>query len=367
MKTMNKGLQIVGAAFVLLLAAGCSTEVLTAEYIMPPNMISDVKSIDVIEIVPEITLSGNAFENKDKAFVAGALQQSMASRLCQGGYIKTVDYVWGNPDGASDMEDVLARKEHMHGYTRHATDPVSSRAKLEMKLKAAVNTSTAKQNVSITLQDVPYKEGRNGRVPTSSPDTARIVTEKVSVPMDVFSISGTGALSVTLTDKSGNVVYEKEFPSLESSFSTSTTNHGAPPTSLEVISTMILPAIETIAADISPHKENRTLQINEDGSKESVLLLKAMAFTEAISAIDNIEDDKKSAADYENLGVAYEVIGDYDSAKEFYEAALERKNDSGIATIGKERILDILKAKEELRKTKAKKTETQFKSSEFEP
>ena len=135
------------------------------------------------------------------------------------------------------------------------------------------------------------------------------------------------------------------------------------PSNSAVIAEMIVPAIETVVADLSPHKESRKLEVNEDGAEHTVLLLKAQAFTEAIAALDEIKE--KTYADYENLGLAYEIIGDYNAAKDAFNEALKLKAGTKIATDGNARIQAILAGKAELRKMEAKKTDTQFKKPEF--
>jgi len=366
MKKMNKSLQITGLSAAVLLVAGCAAETVTADYVMPPKAVKNIRSIDTMAITANVKLSGNALGKKDKTFAKGALQQRVAARFCQEGFFKTTDFVWGNPDpagGASQMEDAIRKKESMHGYARHTSAPVQDRAELILDLTAKINAQTEKKVLSVALRDVPYKVERDGHRPVGVPDPNNIRIKKVSVPIDVFSIVGTGSLSVKLIDKSGKKVYERNFPDLKYSFETSESMHASLPSNSAVIAEMIVPAIETIVADLSPHKESRALELNEDGAENAVLLLKAQAFTEAIAALDEIKE--KTCADYENLGLAYEVIGDYNAAEEAFNEALKLKPGSKIATAGNERIQDILAGKKELRKMKPKKNDTQFKKSEF--
>ena len=83
------------------------------------------------------------------------------------------------------------------------------------------------------------------------------------------------------------------------------------------------------------------------------------------SATVKDEIKEKTYADYENLGLAYEIIGDYNAAKDAFNEALKLKAGAKIATEGNARIQAILTGKEELRKMEAKKTDTQFKKPEF--
>ena len=159
------------------------------------------------------------------------------------------------------------------------------------------------------------------------------------------------------------VFREKDFPDLSYSFKTSETSHGSVPTNAEIIAKMILPAIEEITKDISPHKENRVLQINTKGSEKAVLLLRSLALTEAIRSLDELKDDK-SSADYENLGVAYEAIGEYLDTQNAFQKASEMDPASVFAAQCKKRISAVLEEKKQLRKG-AKKLETQFKSPDY--
>jgi len=376
---MNKILVATGFAGILLLT-GCKTEEsVTVDYIVPPREVMDVKSISTLEIVPDVTLSGSAIQDPtaEKQLVNIALSQSLSSKLGQNGYIRTTDSIWGNIDGVAQIDDQFNKKDSMHGYSRFMTDSVDKRAKLDLTLTATLNSTKVQDEIIKELTDTPYKiEYRNEervikkgdqkrtlsvRVPYSTPDKS--TTKKVSFKTAARHVSGSGTLSAKLVDDSGNIVYEKDFPDLSYSFKTSETSHGSVPTNAEIIAKMILPAIEEITKDISPHKENRVLQINTKGSEKAVLLLRSLALTEAIRSLDELKDDK-SSADYENLGVAYEAIGEYLDAQNAFQKASEMDPASVFAAQCKKRISAVLEEKKQLRKG-AKKLETQFKSPDY--
>lgn len=363
MKKINKSIQAAGAAAVIILAAGCAAETITAEYVMPPKAVSDIKGIDTMELISNISLTDNAGEKADKSYVAGVLNQRVAARFCQEGFFRTTDFIWGNPDGAAKMSTVVLGPGNMHGYARHVTDPVAKRAKLYLTLNANIKNGKAVKNETFTLKDVPFTRTMVGKKPVGRPVLSRIKIQKAVVPVEFFMISANGNLTVKLINKNGQVVYEKDFKNLQAVHTTSMSKRAALPTKSAVIMEMLVPAIEKIIADLSPHKEKRALEINEDGNEKACLLLKAQAFTEAISVLDEIE--KKSCADYENLGLAYEIIGDYNSAKDNFDSALKIKFDSKIAKEGIQRVNKILTAKTVLRKMDAKKTDTEYKKSEF--
>ena len=345
-----------------LMFAGCKSDTLLADYIVPPTIIKDVKLIDTMEIIPKVSLSGNSLRSDDQSYICASLHQTLSSKLSQCGYINTVDYVWGNPEGVSALEDLIHAKNSQHGYVRHSTDPVSDRAHMYLDFKVNVSSGATEKKEKIELKDDIYRIKYEDGVPYQEYSETR--TSTVEMPTSVFSITGTGSLTAKLVDKSGKTVYTKTFSNLSYSYLTSSTVHDAPPPASAVVLQMILPAIETIVTDISPHKVQRELEINSSGSKKSVLLLKSMAFTEAINAIDEL--DEKSSADYENLGIAYEIIGDYVSAKECFEHVLKDDSTSELAKKCVDRIDSVLSGKQNIRNMNIKQTGNQFKSSEYE-
>ena len=344
MEKTYKFLPIIGASATVLMIAGCSTtiEKVTAEYVMPPAAIKNIKAIDTIDIVPSITLSGNAVKGNDKTYANGALVQRIAARLCQEGFYRTTDIAWGSTDGVDNLADAIDKKNSVHGRARYATETNFKRAKLSVTLNAKINSKHEKKNVQYTLEDIPYIEKKVGKMPVGIPDLSRAKITKVMRQIDVFSITGSGDLIVKLTDKNGKLVYEKNFSNLSYRFETSNNNHNALPLNAAVIAKMIVPAIETVVADISPHKEQRELVVNEDGDKKAVLLLKAQAFQDARARLDKVLKDDKKAADYENRGIIYEITGDYHSAGDDFQSAKNIAPNSPIALAGLDRIKKIL-------------------------
>jgi tetratricopeptide (TPR) repeat protein len=142
---------------------------------------------------------------------------------------------------------------------------------------------------------------------------------------------------------------------------------------LEIASSLFDPSIRTVVRDISPHKVERELFVNEDGDETAVVLLKATAFSEAYRRLSEVternqkEYNKRAAEikkdfeeqlketresgtsgeeieaqvatlrqqlqadlvdagrfrspDYEDMAIACEVMGLSDEALEFYELA----------------------------------------------
>lgn len=362
-------MQVAGAAAVIILAAGCAAETITAEYVMPPKAVSDIKGIDTMELVTNVKVTDNSAKTIDRSYVTGTLNQRVAARFCQEGFFRTTDFVWGNPAGAAKMSTTVLGPGNMHGYARHTTDPVSKRAKLYLTLNVNVTSGKAVKQQEFILKDIPFTKTMVGRVPVGKPVLSAVKVQKVIVPVESYMIAARGSLAVKLVNKNGATVYTKNFNDLKSSVEIGMSKHGSLPTKSAVIMEMLVPVIETIIADLSPHKEKRALVINENGDERGCLLLKAQAFTEAITVLEDIVTDdkikKKNSADYENLGLAYEIIGDYNAAKENFDNALKISPESKIAKDGAQRVEDILSAKAALRKMDAKKTDTSYKKSEF--
>jgi|GEM_PF-3256816 len=365
MKKINKSIQTAGAVAVMILAGGCA-KTLTAEYVMPPKTVADVKAIDTMQLVTNVKVSDNSPRSGDHTYIIGALNQRVAARFCQEGFFRTTDFVWGNPDGAAKIAGVLLNDGNLHGYARHTTDSVSKRARLYLTLDVRLNSSHVRKNLAFVLKDIPYRVtwvGNQHKVPVGTPDMAGASIQNVIFPVDVMSISARGRLAVKLVNKNGETVYTRNFDNLNYSFEINETRHASLPSKSAAIMEMLVPAIETIVMDLSPHKESRNLVINRSGDEKACLLLQAQAFTEAIATLDELEE--KSYADFENLGLAYEVIGDYPAAKGCFADAIKSNPDAKIAKEGLQRMENILAAKADLRKMDAEKTDTQYKKSEF--
>ena len=346
------------------LTACTSPAVITAEYVMPPASVKDIKSIDTLSINTHTRLTGNAVTENDKSYASGALQQRLAARLCQEGFYRVTDFVWGNVEGASKMGRVLAKKKSRHGYSGYMTDSDFKRANLNLVMNVQIDREKVRKNLPFTLKTVPYKTEYVGKVPVGRPMIEATKMTKQVVPVDVEIVKCSGSLSVKLTDKNGRVVYKKNFPGLKYTCEITDTKREPLPSNMAIIAQMTQPALEQLVADLSPHKEKRSLTVNNEGDIRAVRLLEAQAFTEAIAILDEIEE--KSYADYENLALAYEVIGEYHAAQEAFQEALKRKADSPIAVEGSARVKNVLAGKTELRKKNVKRTGTQFKTPEFQ-
>ena len=335
--------QGISAAAVLLAVAGCSVPTITVECKMPPRAISDIKGIDVMEIVVNTSLTGNRIAPGDDSIAKAAVCERLAGKIGSEGFYRTTDFIWGNPDGADKMFSLLDAKKSRHGYARIATNPVRPRARLELNLEADVTAKAFDKTIDTKLTTVYYstqyrretiywgtgenKHRETINVPYSVP--ARTTTSVAQSQAGEYGLFARGRLTAKLTDKNGKVVYRKTH-SLAFRSVCNEANLAAPPTNAEVFSALTGDAIVSIMKDLSPYKESRDIKINKDGSKRGFYLLEALALSEAATAYEAIEEKKRTFADWENYGIVCEALGDISGARRCFETAVKlKKTDKG--------------------------------------
>ena len=360
------------SAAAILAIAGCSVPTITADYTMPPKAVSDIKGIDTMEIVVNVKLPNQG--PADEAIARSVICERLAAGFCREGFFRTTDFVWGNPQGADEMASLLKSKNSKHGYARIATAPVKPRARIELTFEALVASGEQDLNVNTELKKVFYKvEHRDAEIEWGPKDNRKKETIKVpySVPAQTqksiarskvkrFWINAAGTLEAKVIDKSGKIVYQKKFDGLKFSATCDHNSLKALPTKSSIFSELSKNAIAAIVEDLSPHKESKQVKINKDGDKRGFYLLKALAFSEAVTTFENIDEKKRTFADWENLGVTYEALGAYDDARKCFEIALKiKKEDKGmfdydenIAEDGIDRIKSVIEAQGKLEKLK---------------
>ena len=115
-------------------------------------------------------------------------------------------------------------------------------------------------------------------------------------------------------------------------------------------------------ADISPYKESRELVAIEGGDERVVFLLNAKAFQEVVLVVEKLEvTGKANFADFENLGIAFEAMGDFFSAKNAYAKASKFNPESQTAKDGLNRVQNALAGKKAVQSSGAKENkDTKF-------
>ena len=212
-------------------------------------------------------------------------------------------------------------------------------------------------------QTITWGHGEQKHTETVKVPYSRLArTEKSVAHSNVkqFRVDAQGDLDVKVTDKNGKVVYRKRFDGLKFSARCDHATLSALPTKYSIFSELSKNAIAAIVKDLSPYKESKEVMINKDGNKRGFYLLKALAFSEAAATFENIDEKKRTFADWENLGVTYEVLGAYEDAQKCFETALKVKQadkgifdyDVKIAEEGLERINAVIEAQGKLNKIK---------------
>ncbi len=362
------------ASATALLAAGCASERVTADYTMPARAVADVGAVSLLDIVAAAKLSGNRVADGDAARAAALIRQHLSARLYQEGFYQTTDAVWG-PDikGAKAVGETASRNGSRHGYPAFAPMAPDATGRLELTLDLAVDATRVARNEEITLTTIPYVDvqRKEGSVPSSIPNPDPKTHSKRIVPVnyDVWTVSGTGTLLAKLFDvKTGKLVYEKSFD-LEAPDD----DPRCEPTLLRAVSAAVDPAIRDLVADISPHQESRSLDVNEDAHPRVVAFLAAKDFVDTVLEVDRLAAEKAKAdpddddvyvpvvADFENKAVALEVLGQYGDAKLAWKKVLALQPDYPPAVAGVERVEKILAGAKAVRLSGAKKQGTEFK------
>ena len=360
----------ISATAILLTIAGCSTPTITADYTMLPKGISDIKGIDTMEIVVNAEMQNS----EDAAIAKAIICEKIAAGFTREGFFRTTDLIWGNPVGATQMHSVLQKKGSRHGYARITTEPVTPRARMEITFKADVKSSDATLNVKTNLKKVYYKtEKRKQKISWGKGEKKH--TETIYVPYSVpdrtkksvamskvkqHNISAAGTLDVKVFDKNGKNVYQKSFKGLKASARCDHRSLSAPLSKASLLSKMSEKVVASIVKDLSPYKESKSVKINKDGDERGFLLLSALAFSEAYDVFQKIDEKERTFADWENLGVICEALGDYEEAKRCFEAAVKVKKadkgffdyDKNIAEDGIVRINNVINAQKKLEKIK---------------
>ena len=349
---------VAAAACGVAVLAGCSTEKIAADYVMPARQIADVKSVSVLAVDVKADVKGSLVAGDVSAQTAGMVKQLTAARLYKEGYISTVDNVWGTAKGGKDVEDFVKGKKSQHGHASFATlDQNPEKGTLKLTLALAVDSKKVTKEREYLLSTIPYKKDppKEGEAPTSKPD--KPVIEKVKKSYQVYETSVAGTLKAEIVTKDGKTVYSAEY---KVAMPKDAALSSADPSALKAVSVAIAPAVDEVVADISPYKTTREFEANQDGDEKVVLLLEAKAFSAAIEAVDALKE--KTFADYENQGLAYEASGDFNSAKASYKEALKLKADAQGALDGVKRIDEVKAAAKKVSKSGAKKdSSTSFK------
>ena len=382
------------AAASAALASGCaSPKNVTATYLIPARALTDVRSADILEIAPVVRLSGGQAAPGDEERLAAYVRQSLSSRLYLGGFYRTVDPFLDSQQGAVAIGRVLMLRESRHGYSTLVPEGMGKKATLEIGIDLEYSAEKTTRKQTFELKTVPYivnKPGEGGGaasklageassvpggeklaalagavsaveslVPYSVPDPTAVETRRVETSWDAWVPEVSGRMTVRLVPAgASDPVYEREFP-LSAPFQAGSDV----PTFLRAASTAVSPALVEVVADISPRTEKRPLSLNADGDSRALLLLEAGAWPDAVERLESLPADRAVLADWENLGVAYEILGDFKGSSEAYEKALALDPENSALVEKLEALAKAAKARKDVRASGARENaDTSYKA-----
>ena len=343
--------------------AGCETEKITVDYVMPAKAVTDVSKVNVAAIKVKANVKGNL--SGDNKRNAGLVKQLLAMRLYKEGFYQVTDDIWATPEGASALEKAITEKDAGHGYaTLGAMGQNSAKVVIEIALDLVLDANPVKKEMPFTLQTVPYKakQVKKGEVPISEPDAAAIVVQNVKKEVTVYETVAKGKLSAKFVGPDGKESPQKYENTFKISMPEADRFDSAKPSQLKALAAAVSPAIDGIVADISPYKESRQLVAIEGGDERVVHLLNAKAFPEVVSVVEKLEvTGRANFADFENLGIAFEAMGEFFSARDAYAKAIKANPESATAKDGAKRVDGALSGKKAVKDSGAKQNkDTKF-------
>ena len=363
MKNVSKiGLYGLCAGMVAFVA-GCATEKITVDYVMPAKAVSDISKVNVVAIRVKANVKGNlAGDNKRNA---GLVKQLLAMRLYKEGFYQVTDDIWANPKAASALEEAIQAKDSGHGYASlGAMGQGKEKAVIDVTLDLALDSKPVKKEMPFTLSTVPYKpkQVKKGEIPVSEPDAKSIVVENVKKEVTVYEVTAKGTLKVKFLGVNGEECPQKYENSFDVTMPEEDRYGSAQPSQLKALAAAVTPAVNGIVADISPYKVSRELVAVEGGDERVVHLLNAKAFPEVVTVVEKLEViGMAKSADFENLGIAFEAMGDFFSAKESFAKAVKANPESATAKSGIKRIEDALAGEKAVKESGAKQNkDTKF-------
>ena len=363
MKTITKiGLYgIIGGAVAFL--AGCGTEKIAVDYVMPAKAVTDISKVNVAAINVKANVKGGlAGNNKQNA---GLVKQLLAMRLYKEGFYQVADDLWSNPEGASELEKMIKEKDAGHGYaTLGAMGQGSEKVVIDLTLDLELDSKPVQKNMEYTLKTVPYKakKVKKGEIPVSEPDLKATQVQKVKQPVTVYELVAKGTLKAKFKGVNGKDAPAKYENTFTITVPEADRFDSAQPSQLKALAAVVTPAVNGVVADISPYKESRELVAIKGGDDRVVYLLNAKAFPEVVTVVEKLElAGKAKFADFENQGIAFEAMGEFFNARDAYAKAEKANPESQTAKEGSKRVADALAGKKAVKASGAKQNkDTKF-------
>ncbi len=360
-------------SFSILLLSGCADKkIVYSSFTMPPKQITDIKDLMLINIkTPSIQISGNYLDETDNVLISNFIKERVSADIIAQGYYKVTDniYISSNKLGEQKLNEFI---KNSHGYD-NLNSPLLTDVKasnISISLNIILNNSKSIDVVKHTLIKTPYNRTDKNGIPSSTANYKGIVANEVKTSLRADNFISKAILGIKITNYSNKIIYNKTFTIHNSLKIGGNEGLQSMPTKMELLSLLLNKDIQNFVKDISPYKETRELEINEDGFQKAVLLLNAQAYTEAINALEVfIKETKKNkknvtSADLGNLALAYEIIGEMFTAKEYYEDSVKIDSGNILAIKGLGRIEKLLAQKKKMKKIREISKKESYKTKE---
>ena len=360
----------------VLILTSCSTpEVIYGTYLMPPQKVTDVRSLQILEVVqPNLEVNAQQIDPSLTTALPEELSALIAGNIEAQGFYKTADALWckNSTDHYSKL-NMFFRERNRQGYDSFSDYGQNNKpAKLTTDAKITITKTEGVDTVTKSLTTVPYsrKTSKDGS-PYSIPNHKSTTTTKVVTKIPFIKYQITGTINVKVVTAGNSKVYEKKSGVLTKTFKIGGKGgRKTIPAVNEMLAALFGSYVKQVVKDISPYTETKPLIINEDGDEKAVMLLKAQAYSEALTRLDEVistarkAKEKPEVADLYNFAITLEAVGEYSDALSFYNEAIGIDPDNLEIKNAKKRLTNIYKAKKKLYKSKVKEKNASYKTKE---
>ena len=360
----------------MMLLTSCSTpKVVYGTYLMPPKKVKNVRSLQVLEVVqPNLVIDAPQINSSLTSALPEELSGLIAGKIEEQGFYKTADPLWckNNTEHYSKL-NMFFTERNRQGYDSFSDfGQNNTPAKLITNSKISINKTTGFDTISTTLKTIPYsrKTSKSGS-PYSIPNYKSATIRKVVTKIPFIKYNIIGILNVKVLNANNSNVYEKKSGILKKTFKVGGTGGRKNiPAFNEMLVALFGNYVKQVVKDISPYTETKPLIINEDGDEKAVMLLKAQAYSEALTRLDKVISKARKAkrkpevADLYNFAITLEAVGKYSFALDLYNEALREAPDNVNIKTARKRLTNIYKGKKKLYKSKIRKKNTSYNTKE---
>lgn len=345
-------------------------------YTLPPRQAIELKGGTAFQLAEtELALRGDDASRAEAAVFRTYLKDRFAALIYRENAHQVVDDFCATPEGS----DNLQKRVTLHQGISHLHCPPFEPVMVHLEGTVTIERERGIDHIQTELFTSHYQEV----IQTKKDGTQKVEIKNLkttsrphvdSIPFE--TLTATGYLRCTLKTGDGRVLYQKAFQNLHfSAKAGGSSAPGALPTSTETAARLFNGPLVALVKDISPHTEHRKLVVNEKGDPLSVALMKATAFSEAMTRLDlvilereegiaeiakqrkeelqgkiqeihgsskppeakaadvekaqkAVEEDLRKARsplspDYHNYAIGFEVDGDWGNALTYYQKAWE--------------------------------------------